>query len=75
MAYLEGVLIYDRDNDRYRIRDFEKDILGDGLHCGQPLDVWVDGEWRPTRLEKGNKWYLIGQRGILLDGIKVRYQD
>ena len=37
----------------------------DGFHCGEGLEVMVDGKWVQTRMEKswdenGGKWYLVG---------------
>lgn len=74
MSFIEGILVYDRENDRYYIR-VDHDLKTGGLHCGNVLDIWVNEEWIPTRIEKNERWYLVGQRGILLDGIKVRRQS
>lgn len=45
----------------------------DGLHCGQCMDVFINGQWIPTRLELGDTWYLVGIKGLdCLEGLKVR---
>jgi hypothetical protein len=34
-----------------------------GLHCGNTLDVLVEGKWQPTRIEyrhSAGSWYLVG---------------
>ena len=33
-----------------------------GLHCGEPVEIKVDGAWRKTRMEMNAKrqWYLVG---------------
>ena len=49
---------------------------GDGLHCGECLEVLViqDGEpvWIQTRLEYGSDWFLIGLQGIQPNGLFAR---
>lgn len=34
----------------------------DGFHCGECLEVMVDGKWVATRMEMsaGREWYLVG---------------
>lgn len=61
---VEGRLGYNAVNDRYGL------LLNDlwehsGFHCGEPLEVLVDGKWVETAMEMaweedGNKWYLVG---------------
>ena len=55
----QGVLIYDDVIDRMDIRFGPLDYYG-GLHCGERLEVLLDGEWIPTRIELGEFWYWIG---------------
>lgn len=55
----EGVLIYDHESDRMDIRFGLLDFYG-GLHCGECLEVYIDGKWIPTRIELGSFWYLRG---------------
>ena len=39
-----GVLVYSKETDRFDIR-FDFDDYYGGLHCGQCLDVQIDGRW------------------------------
>ncbi len=48
----QGVLIYDDVIGRMDIRFGPPDYYG-GLHCGERLEVLLDGEWIPTRTELG----------------------
>ncbi len=43
-----------------------------GLHCGECFDVFVRGKWKPTRIEYGDNWYLVGIRAEDLNGLRVR---
>ena len=43
-----------------------------GLHCGECLDVLIDGEWVPTRIEMGEGWFLVGIQTDQLAGLVVR---
>ena len=43
-----------------------------GLHCGETFDVMVGGRWKPTRIEYGDDWYLVGIRADDLSGLRVR---
>jgi hypothetical protein len=38
-----------------------------GLHCGECFDVMVGGKWKPTRIELGDNWYLVGIRAADLE--------
>lgn len=62
----------DMQTGRADIRfDFE-DFYG-GLHCGTTMDVWLDDEWIPTRIELGSKgWFLDGVKSDCIWGMKVR---
>ena len=69
----QGTLCYNYDNDRYGL------IVGgewkeDGFHCGDCMQVMVEGEWTPTRIEfSGGDWYLVGTPYCGdLDGIRAR---
>lgn len=57
----QGALIFDERSDRYDIRFDLADYYG-GLHCGETFDVMVGGRWKPTRIEYGANWYLVGIR-------------
>lgn len=58
---LQGRLGYNVQNGRYGL------LISDlweheGFHCGEPLEVLVDGEWVVTRMELcwPDTWYLVG---------------
>ena len=67
----QGALIYDEDQDRIDIRFGLSNYYG-GLHCGETMDVLIDGQWIPTRIEKGRDWYLVGIKTTFLPGLQVR---
>ena len=46
MAQKTGALIFDETADRYDIRFDLNDYYG-GLHCGDCLEVFVRGKWKP----------------------------
>lgn len=58
MAQKTGALIFDETADRYDIRFDIADYYG-GLHCGECMDVFTGGKWKPTRIEYGDNWYLV----------------
>ena len=71
MAQKTGALIFDETADRYDIRFDIADYHG-GLHCGECMDVFTGGKWKPTRIEYGDNWYLVGIRAEDLNGLRVR---
>ena len=58
---MTGALVFDERTDRYDIR-FDLNSYYGGLHCGECFDVFVRGKWKPTRIEYGDNWYLVGIR-------------
>lgn len=68
----QGALIFDERSDRYDIRFDLADYYGGLLHCGETFDVMVGGRWKPTRIEYGANWYLVGIRADDLSGLRVR---
>ena len=56
---MQGTLIYDKKTERFDIR-YDLTTYYGGLHCGDCLDVFVNGRWVPTRIEMSDKWYLVG---------------
>ena len=70
----EGRLGYNSNNGRYGI--LSSDLWIDtGLHCGECLQILMDGKWVETRMEMdaARNWYLVGTpyRGDL-EYIRVR---
>ena len=57
----QGRLGYNSSNDRYGL--LASDLWIDaGFHCGEGLEVLVDGKWVRTRMEMNpaREWYLVG---------------
>lgn len=71
--FRQGALIYDAEMQRMDIRFDLSDYYG-GLHCGQCLEVFADKYWRPTRIEKGEDWYLVDIPTQDLIGLRARIQ-
>jgi hypothetical protein len=77
-GWIEGRLGYNCANDRYGL--LESDLwVYDGFHCGDCLQILVDGEWIDTSMEmswEGGKgeWYLTGTpfKGTNLEYIQAR---
>ena len=57
----EGRLGYNSSNQRYGLLDSDL-WIDTGFHCGETLEVMVDGEWVQTRMElnPAKDWYLVG---------------
>lgn len=57
---ITGRLGYNSSNDRYGL--LVRDVWEhEGFHCGEPLEVMVDGEWQQTQMEMDidRNWYLV----------------
>lgn len=67
----EGILIYDSSTNRFDVLYEEGNSYG-GLHCGTTMEVLINDEWAPTRIEYGNDWYLVGVQKESLPGLQVR---
>ena len=66
-----GTLVQNLESGRMDIRLGLQEYYGE-LQTGQTMEVQVDGEWIPTRLEMGNGWYLVGIETDNLIGLAVR---
>lgn len=66
-----GALVYDEETDSIDVRFGLGDYYG-GLHCGETMEVLIDGQWIPTRIEKSSVWYLVGIKTKTLPGLQVR---
>ena len=76
--WIEGRLGYNSDNDRYGL------LVSDlwehtGFHCGECLQVKIDGEWTDTSFEMNwstgkGIWYLTGTniRGTDIEYTRAR---
>lgn len=67
----QGTLVYGGTTNRMDIRFGCEDYYG-GLHCGTTMDVLIESDWVPTRIEKGEDWYLVGIRTKVISGLIVR---
>ena len=67
----QRVLYFDVQTERMYIRCENKEIYG-GPHCGTAMEVLINDEWIPTRIEYGNDWYLVGVQKESLPGLQVR---
>ena len=67
----QGALTLDAQTGRMDIR-FDLENYYGGLHCGECLDILINGEWVPTRIEMGDGWYLAGIKTDNLEGLIVR---
>lgn len=79
-AWISGRLGYNSENDRYGL--LVSDLWEhDGFHCGESLQVKVDGQWIDTTMEMDwttgeGVWYLTGTgyRGEDLEYVYARIQ-
>ena len=58
---ITGRLGYNCANDRYGL--LVSDLWEhDGFHCGECLEIMIDGKWQKTRMEMAVdcQWYLVG---------------
>ena len=58
---MTGRLGYNSQNGRYGL--LVSDLWEhEGFHCGERLEVMVDGKWTATRMEMSarREWYLVG---------------
>lgn len=71
----EGRLGYNSSNQRYGLLDSDL-WIDTGFHCGETLEVMVDGEWVKTRMEMNpaKEWYLVGTpyKGTDLEYVRAR---
>lgn len=58
---MEGILIYHELLQRPDLALRDGHLLG-GLHCGDCLELWQNGQWESARLEYMDCWV------VLLDG-------
>lgn len=74
--WIEGRLGFNINNNRYGllVMDLWEHY---GFHCGECLQVMVEGEWIDSRMEMDNarKWYLVDTpyRGDL-EYVRVRIE-
>lgn len=79
-VWIEGRLGYNSENDRYGL--LVCDLWEDsGFHCGECLQVQIDGKWVDTSMEMDwstgrGVWYLTGTdiRGTDIEYTRARIQ-
>ena len=67
----QGTLYFDRLTGRMDILFENKELYG-GLHCGTAMEVLINGEWIPVRIEYVDDWYLVGIPCESLSGLQVK---
>lgn len=67
----QGTLVPDEGSGRIDIRFSPEEYYG-GLHCGETMEVLINGKWIPTRIEMDDDWYLVGIPYRNLIGLIVR---
>lgn len=75
MEYKEGRLGYNLRSQRYGL--LVSDLWEKDFHCGNHMEVYLNGEWIHTQIEmQHNEWYLVGvdKAGRELEGLKVRIE-
>ena len=72
MAFLkQGTLVRNEETGQMDIR-FSLNEYQEGLHCGTKLEVLIDDEWTPSRIEMADDWFLIGIDTNNIAGLTVR---
>ena len=71
---MQGTLVVDNESGRMDIRFSLDDYYG-GLSCGTRMDVLIDDEWIPTRIEMTDDWILIGINTNNIAGLTVRIKQ
>jgi len=71
----EGRMYYKEESDRYDIFFTDDCNRYGGLSCGTVFEIYIHGEWLPTRIEysaRKEDWYLVGVDVDNLKGLVVR---
>ena len=67
----QGTLVRNEESGRMDIR-FGLNEFCEGLRCGTRLDVLIDDDWVPTRIEMTDDWILVGIDTDRIAGLTVR---
>ena len=70
----QGTLIWNAESGRMDIR-FGLNEFREGISCGTQMDVLIDGDWVPTRIEMETDWILIGIKTQNIVGLIVRIKN
>lgn len=73
-----GKISFNDENNRYGILNNMDLWENEGLHCGNCLEVFVNGEWINDRIEmrwnrQKDEYYLVNSKLTELEGLKVKY--
>ena len=76
----EGCLLYNKGSERFCFAIGNKWLYDgwfyNGYHCGDAIEVKIDGEWIKTRFEMdiNKEWYLVGTgyKGKAIEGVSAR---
>ena len=60
---MEGILIYNEKISRPDLVLSDGSLLG-GLHCGDCLEVWINGQWLTARLELEDNWVILSKDAV-----------
>ena len=64
--------------EHLRLCQYSGRMVLDGweLHCGDVFQVKIDGQWRDTRIEHSDDWYLTGVSSeVELEGLEARSKE
>ena len=67
----QGALVRNEESGRMDIR-FGLNEFYEGLRCETRLDVLIDNDWVPTRIEMTEDWILVGIDTDRIAGLTVR---
>ena len=70
----QGTLVLRTDSGRMDIRFSLEEYHGE-LLCGSRMDVLIDEEWIPTRIEMADDWFLVGIDTENIAGLTVRVKN
>ena len=74
-----GTMSYNETNDRYGVKK-NGEWIEDGFHCGECMEIMVDGQWIQSRIEMKfteteRGWYLVDTPFFgNLENIQVRIE-
>jgi len=62
MEKLQGILGYKIDSERYGL--LVSDLWEKEFHCGDTVEIKINGEWETDRFEMSNQgyWYLVNSK-------------
>ena len=64
--------VWELEKAGYITRRQGRDEKGKMTAIEYTMEVFAGGKWKPTRIEYGENWYLVGIRAEDLNGLRVR---